>query len=65
LLGNLLGLQAFGIDRDGHIGNEHLELRLKEGIAICPSGKLALISTESNKAYFDERDCRVCPLKAL
>lgn len=49
---------------DGVIGKEHFKLQLDDGIAICPAGKLALISTKSNIAYFKEADCGRCPLKA-
>ena len=55
--------RAYRTDRNGFIGKEHFELRLNDGIAICPMGSLALISTKTNIAYFPKTACGTCPLK--
>src|SRR5207237_1647958 len=49
---------------DGLFGKEHFQIRLKDGLLICPAGNVGLISVKSNKAYFRPADCRTCPLKA-
>ncbi len=55
--------RAFRTGHDGFIGKEHFKLLLNEGIAICPAGNIARISTKSNVARFREIDCQKCPLK--
>lgn len=56
--------RAFRTGVDGLFGKELFKLQLKDGIAICPAGKLALISVKTNIAWFRETDCQECPLKA-
>lgn len=55
--------RAFRTGADGFFGKELFKLQLKEGIAICPAGNLALISLKTNIAWFRETDCQKCPLK--
>jgi hypothetical protein len=56
--------RAFRTGVDGLFGKEVFKLQLKDGIAICPAGNLALISVKTNVAWFRESDCQKCPLKA-
>jgi hypothetical protein len=56
--------RAFRTGVDGLFGKELFKLQLKDGIAICPAGNLALISVKTNIAWFRESDCQKCPLKA-
>ena len=55
--------RAYRTDREGFLGKEHFQICLDAGVVACPVGKLAVISPVSNKAYFDEADCRRCALK--
>lgn len=55
--------RAFRTGADGFFGKELFKLQLKDGIAICPAGNLALISVKTNIAWFRESDCQKCPLK--
>lgn len=55
--------RAFRTGVDGLFGKELFKLRLKDGVAICPAGNLALISVKTNIAWFRESDCQKCPLK--
>ncbi len=55
--------RAYRSADNGLFGKEAFTMCLDDGAVICPAGHLALISTQTNKAYFDERSCSRCPLK--
>jgi hypothetical protein len=56
--------RTYGSADIGVLGKEHFKLLLDDGLAICPAGKIGLISPKTNIAYFNEADCGKCSLKS-